>query len=141
MYITLAKYNKVDNSNLYTREEIFTDVIDINNIVFANPSSPYYSIDYQSQTFIQGQFNNTQKGDTCFVKFSNDLTTRQVSCSNSFSVDFDFNGYLTFYVKRKNNIIFILGNVNVLGNAITNYPYLTYNIQKQDFYSVLHLML
>lgn len=136
LYITLAKYNQLENSSLYSREEIFTDVIDINNIVFANPSTPYYSIDYQSQTFIQGKFHNTQKKDTCYVKFSNDLTTRQVSCTNSFSVDFDFNGYLTFYVKRKNEIIYTR-NVNVLGNATTDYPYLTYNIQKQDFYSVI----
>lgn len=136
LYITLAKYNQVDNSTLYTREEIFTDVIDINNIVFANPSIPYYSIDYQSQTSIQGQFNNTQNNDSCYVKFSDDSTTRQVSCTNSFSVDFDFNGYLTFYVERNNDIIYNR-NINVLGNTINDYPYLTYNIQKQDFYSVI----
>ena len=112
LYITLAKYNQIENSTLYSREEIFTDVIDINNIVFSNPSTPYYSIDYQSKTFIQGRFNNTQNSDTCYVKFSDDLSTRQVSCTNVFSVDYDFNGYLTFYVKRSNNIIYTRKNIS-----------------------------
>lgn len=136
LYITLAKYNKIEDSSLYFREEIFTDVIDINNIVFSNPSNPYFSIDYQSKNFIQGRFNNTKNNDTCFVKFSNNSSSQQVSCSESFTTNFDFNGFLTFYVKRNNDIIYTR-NINILGNKSTDYPYITYNVQKQDFYSVV----
>ena len=136
LYVTLAKYNKVEDSSLYSREEIFTDVIDINNIVFSNPSNPYFSIDYQSKKFIQGRFSNTQKKDSCFVKFSNNLESRQVSCSESFTINFDFNGYLSFYVKRNNDIIYNR-NINVLGNDSVDYPYITYNVEKQDFYSIV----
>lgn len=136
LYVTLAKYNKVEDSTLYSREEIFTDVIDVNNIVFSNPSNPYFSIDYQSKKFIQGRFNNTKNKDTCFVKFSNNSSSQQVSCSESFTINFDFNGYLSFYVKRKNDIIYNR-NINVLGNDSVDYPYITYNVEKQDFYSVV----
>lgn len=136
LYVTLAKYNKVEDSTLYSREEIFTDVIDVNNIVFSNPSNPYFSIDYQSKKFIQGRFNNTKNNDTCFVKFSNNLSSQQVSCSESFTINFDFNGYLSFYVKRKNDIIYNR-NINVLGNDSVDYPYIIYNVEKQDFYSIV----
>ena len=137
LYVTLAKYNKIEDSSLYYREEISTDVIDVNNIVFSNPSNPYFSIDYQSKNFIQGRFSNTKKNDTCYVKFSNNSNSQQVSCSESFTIDFDFNGYLSFYVKRRNDIIYNR-NVNILGNNTPDYPYITYNIKKQDFYSVVN---
>lgn len=136
LYVTLAKYNKVDDSTLYFREEIFTDVLDINNIVFSNPSNPYFSIDYQSKKFIQGRFNNTKNNDTCFVKFSNTSSSQQVSCTESFTINYDFNGFLTFYVKRNNDIIYTR-NINILGNNSVDYPYITYNVKKQDFYSVV----
>lgn len=136
IYITLAKYNKIEDSTLYFREEIFTDVIDINNIVFSNPSNPYFSIDYQSKNYIQGRFNNTKKGDSCFVKFSNNSDSRLVSCSESFTINYDFNGFLTFYVKRNNDTIYNR-NINILGNDSPDYPYISYNVQKQDFYSVV----
>lgn len=136
LYVTLAKYNKIEDSSLYSREEIFTDVLDINNIVFSNPSNPYFSIDYQSKKSIQGRFFNTKNKDSCYVKFSNNSSSQQVSCSESFTINFNFNGYLSFYVKRHNDILYNR-NVNVLGNDSVDYPYITYNVKKQDFYSVV----
>ena len=136
LYVTLAKYNRIEDSSLYSREEIFTDVIDVNNIVFSNPSNPYFLIDYQSKKSIQGHFLNTKNKDSCYVKFSNNSSSQQVSCSESFTINFDFNGYLTFYVKRKNDIIYNR-NINFLGNDSPDYPYITYNVKKQDFYSVV----
>lgn len=138
IYITLAKYEKYEDSELYYRTEIYTDTIDINNVVFSNPQDTYFQLLYSSQKNLTGIFKNVSKDSTCYFVRSNNLDVEsEVSCSEQVSVDVNFNGYVKFYVKQKDNIIYSR-NINVLGNPNSFLPYIIYSVDKQDFYSVIN---
>lgn len=137
IYITLAKYEKYENSELYYRTELYTDTIDINNVVFSNPQDTYFQLLYSSQNNLTGIFKNTSNDSTCYFVRSNNLDVEtEVSCSEQVSVDVNFNGYVKFYVKQKDNIIYSR-NINVLGNSNSFLPFIIYSVDKQDFYSVI----
>lgn len=137
IYVTLAEYNLIEDTNLYSREELYTDTIDINNIVYENPQDPYFTLLTQSKNRITGRFQNTKSSHTCYYIFSGIEEGEQVDCDQHIALNFSFNGYIEFFIKNSSNTIIYDRKINVLGDA-DNYPYITYEIVKQDFYSVIN---
>lgn len=136
IYVTLAQYTQISGTNLYDKEVLYTDVIDINNVVFENINDPYFSIVWQNKNYLIGKYKNTQSNYTCWYRYSTDNIDTQVNCNENLDINYNINGYIKVYIKKGNNIIYER-NINLLGGNITEKPYIVYEIQKQDFYSIV----
>lgn len=136
LYVTLAKYEQVEGTSLYSREEIYTNMIDINNVVFENPQEPYFTIYQQTGHIIEGAFVNTKANDTCWYRYSTSQNEDFVPCNEILGLNFHDNGYAEVIIKRNNNTIYSR-KLNYIGGGV-NDPYIVYEINKMDFYSVIN---
>lgn len=134
--VSLSKYTLIEGTELYDREPLYVDSYDINNIVFDNVQNPYFSIISQTQDNLIGRYNNTKNGDICGHIYSNNNVEYTTNCNEVVDIDFSLNGYVEMYVKRNNNIIYSR-KINYISQNQTQ-PYITWNIEKQDFYSVVN---
>lgn len=136
LYVTLAKYEQVEQTSLYSREEIYTNMIDINNVVFENEQEPYFVIYRQTKNLIEGSFVNITSNNTCWYRYSTSQNEDFVPCDEMLGLSFYDNGYIEVLIKKGSTTIYSR-KINYLGST-SNEPYIIYNITKQDFYSVLN---
>lgn len=135
LYVTLAKYEQVEQTSLYSREEIYTNIIDINNVVFENVKDPYFVIYTQNKNNITGTFVNTTNQMTCWYSYSDTQTEDYLPCDEEVGFNVHDNGYVEVIIKKGNEIIYSR-KINYIG-ANDNEPYITYQINKKDFYSIV----
>lgn len=139
IYVTLAKYNPVEGSDtLYLREIIYTDSIDINNIVFTDPGERYFNITSQTQYQLTGVFKNTKSTDICHYQFSTDIDTRPVSCTDTLNLSLNYNGLVTIYIYDMWGETQYSRRINFLGNSNPDIPYIKYNITQQQIYNIVN---
>lgn len=136
LYITLSKYEQVENTSLYYREELYTHIIDINNIVFENKQDPYFVIYRQNKNFIEGSFANTTSQNTCWYRYSTSQNEDFVPCDELLGLSFYDNGYVEIIIKKGSQIVYSR-KINYLGSN-QNEPYIKYEVVKQDFYSIVN---
>ena len=136
LYVTLSQYTQVEQTTLYTREEIYTQMIDINNIVFEDSSDPYFTIYRQYRGIIEGSFANIKNNNTCWYQVSTQQSETQVDCDQVFYIEYYTNGYVTISIKKGNNIVYTR-NINIMG-SYTPFPMIVWETTKQDFYSVIN---
>lgn len=136
LYVTLAKYEQVEDTSLYYKEEIYTHIIDINNIVFENKQDPYFVIYRQNKNLIEGSFANTTSQNTCWYRYSTSQNEDFVPCDELLGLSFYDNGYVEVIIKKGSQTIYSR-KINYLGSN-QNEPYIKYEVVKQDFYSIVN---
>lgn len=138
IYISLYQYFEVEGTSLYTRDEVYSEEIDIDNVVFDNQEDPYFSVSLHTNNKIIGEFKNTKSGYSCKYRNSNNNIIGVVICDEEIvNETFNFNGWVEFYIENSLGTEIYSRKINVLGGA-TNNPYIIYNTEKQDFYSVIN---
>ena len=135
LYVTLAQFTQVEDTTLYWREEIYTNMIDINNIVFNDDSSPYFTIYQNTKNTLKGSFANIKNNNTCWYQWDNGANPIQVYCDQILTLTHAHNGYIKIFIKKNNDIVYSR-NINILGGNF-RIPYIVYEVTQQDFYSVV----
>lgn len=134
--VSLSLYTQIEGTSLYDREVLYVDSYDINNVVFSDPQQPHFSIISQTQNNLIGKYNNTKTGDICGHIYNNNNVEWETNCNETLDIEFSLNGYVEVYVKRNNNIIYSR-KINYIANQ-QNQPYIVWETNKQDFYSVIN---